>query len=75
MQRVPEIAIIVDPVTEAYAVAECNRLGIKIIALTDRNCDLSLIDFPIPGNDDGGNSVRFILSKLSNAIITRRNEE
>ena len=75
MKVVPEIAIIVDPVTEAYAVAECNRLGIKVIALTDTNCDPSLIDFPIPGNDDGGNSVRFILSKLSNAIITRRNEE
>jgi small subunit ribosomal protein S2 len=75
MKQVPEVAIIVDPATEAYAVAECNRLGVEIIALTDTNCDPSLIDFPIPGNDDGGDSVGFILSKLSDAIIAGRGEE
>ena len=72
MQRVPEMAIIVDPQTEAAAVAECNRLGIKIIAIMDTNCNPFLIDIPIPGNDDGDKSVRFILSRLINAIIARR---
>ena len=68
MNQVPDIAIIVDPKREATALLECRKLGIQIIAIVDTNCDPSLIDIPIPGNDDSIKSIQLILSIISNGI-------
>jgi small subunit ribosomal protein S2 len=70
MVRIPDIAIVVDPRREETAIAECCKLGIKIIAIVDTNCDPSLINIPIPANNDGVRSIRLIISKLSEAIAT-----
>jgi small subunit ribosomal protein S2 len=70
MVRIPDIAIVVDPRREETAIAECRKLGIKIIAIVDTNCDPSLINIPIPANNDGVRSIRLIISKLSEAIAT-----
>jgi len=68
MTQIPDIAIIVDPKREATALLECRKLGIQIIAIVDTNCDPSLIDIPIPGNDDSIKSIQLILSIISNGI-------
>ena len=68
MNQIPDIAIIVDPKREATALLECRKLGIQIIAIVDTNCDPSLIDIPIPGNDDSIKSIQLILSIISNGI-------
>jgi len=73
MQRVPDIAIVVDPKRENTAVLELRKLGIPIIAILDTNCDPNLVDIPIPANDDAIRSIKLILSILSNAIITGKN--
>jgi len=70
MNKIPDIAIIVDPKREHTAVAECRKLNIPIIAIIDTNCDPNLIDIPIPANDDAVSSLKLILSILSNAIIS-----
>ena len=68
MNQIPDIAIIVDPKREATALLECRKLGIQIIAIVDTNCDPTLIDIPIPGNDDSIKSIQLILSIISNGI-------
>jgi small subunit ribosomal protein S2 len=68
MAQIPDIAIIVDPKRETTALLECRKLGIKVIAIVDTNCDPSLIDIPIPGNDDSIKSIQLILSIISNGI-------
>jgi len=68
MNQIPDIAIIVDPKREATALLECRKLGIQIIAIVDTNCGPSLIDIPIPGNDDSIKSIQLILSIISNGI-------
>ena len=68
MNQIPDIAIIVDPKREATALLECRKLGIQIIAIVDTNCDPSLIDIPIPRNDDSIKSIQLILSIISNGI-------
>jgi small subunit ribosomal protein S2 len=68
MNQIPDIAIIVDPKREATALLECRKLGIQIIAIVDTNCDPSLIDIPIPGNDDSIKSIQLILSIISSGI-------
>ena len=52
MDRLPQLAFIIDPHREDIAVKECRKLGIPIVAVTDTNCDPDVIDYIIPGNDD-----------------------
>ena len=68
MNQLPNIAIVVDPKREATAIAECKKIGIPIIAIIDTNCDPTVIDIPIPANDDAVRSVKLIISILADAI-------
>ena len=72
MSQVPDIAIVVDPKREATAVAECKKLNITIISISDTNCDPNAVDIPIPANDDAVRSIKLIISSLSDAIVTGR---
>ena len=68
MSQLPDIVIIVGQQKEINAVRECQKLKIPSLTILDTNCDPSLTDFFIPANDDSVTSVKYILSKLSNAI-------
>ncbi len=77
LKSLPGALFVVDTLNESIAVAEANRLGIPIIALVDSNSDPTLIDHPIPGNDDSTKSIRIVIDVLIEAIqsgITRRVE-
>lgn len=69
MSAIPQVMFIVDPAQETIAVKEARKLGIKIVAITDTNCDPGLVDFVIPGNDDAIRSIRLITSALADACI------
>ena len=68
MERIPDVAIIVDQKREMTAVRECRKLGIPIISILDTNCDPDLVDIPIPGNDDAVRSIKLILKSLTDNI-------
>ena len=70
MERLPDAVIIIDTVREANAVAECKRLKIPTIAIVDTNADPEDITYPIAGNDDAIRSIRTILQKLVDAIVS-----
>ena len=72
MVRLPAAVYVVDVIKEKIAVAEANRLGIPVVAIVDTNCDPSLVQYPIPGNDDGVRSIRLITSEIATAISTGR---
>ena len=69
MRRLPDAVIIVDTNLESTAVAESRRLGIPIIAIVDSNTDPTLIDYPIPANDDSIRTIQLIMTALSDSII------
>ena len=69
MERLPDIAIIIDQKREITAIRECKKLGIPIVSILDTNCDPDLVDIPIPGNDDAVRSIRLILKSLTDSII------
>ena len=60
MDRIPDIAIVIDQKREMTSIRECRKLGIPIISILDTNCDPDLIDIPIPGNDDAVRSIKLI---------------
>ena len=70
MQRLPDVAIIVDQKREITAIRECRKLGIPVISILDTNCDPDLVDIPIPGNDDAVRSIKLILKSLTDSIIS-----
>jgi len=69
MNRLPEALLVVDPRREHIAVAEARKLGIKVVAVLDTDCDPDLIDLPIPGNDDSMRSIELLMNRLTDAII------
>ncbi len=69
MNTLPENIFIVDPDRERIAVQEANRMGLKIYAIVDTNCDPDLIDYPIPGNDDAIRAISLFLETMAEAVI------
>jgi small subunit ribosomal protein S2 len=69
MEKLPDALVIVDTAKESIAVAEARRLSIPIIGIVDTNGDPSVIDYPIPANDDSIRSVRIILQNLVDSIV------
>jgi small subunit ribosomal protein S2 len=74
MNRLPEALLVIDPHRERIAVTEARKLGIKVVALLDTDCDPDEIDLPIPGNDDSMRSIELVVSMLADAIIQGRAE-
>lgn len=68
LDKMPSCAIIIDPVKEKNALAECKRLNIPVIAFIDTNGDPSGIDYPIPTNDDSVVSVQYLLRILVESV-------
>ncbi|MCB1120233.1 MAG: 30S ribosomal protein S2 [Verrucomicrobiae bacterium] len=68
MPELPDAIFIVDIKREDIAVAEARRLGIPVIALVDTNSDPTLVDYPIPGNDDAVKSIRIIVETIMEAL-------
>ncbi|WP_435005212.1 30S ribosomal protein S2 [Tundrisphaera lichenicola] len=69
MTRLPEALLIIDPHREHNAVKEAKKLGIKVVALLDTDCDPDEIDLPIPGNDDSMRSIELVVKRLIDSII------
>ena len=69
MDRLPQLAFIIDPNREEIAVKECRKLGIPIVAVTDTNCDPDVIDYIIPGNDDAIRAIKLFVTAMAEACL------
>jgi len=74
MDKYPDAIFIIDLKREHNAVAEARKLRIPIVALVDTNCDPTLVDYPIPGNDDSIRSIRVILAAIQEKLAGSRKE-
>lgn len=69
MRKLPDAIFVVDTIKEDIAVNEARKLDIPIIGITDTNADPSLIDFPIPANDDSIRAIHLITKVLADSIM------
>jgi small subunit ribosomal protein S2 len=69
MKRLPDALFIVDSNNEAIAVSEARKLGIPVVAVVDTNCDPTVVDYVIPGNDDALRAIRLFTSKISDSVV------
>ncbi len=67
MKRLPDALFIVDSNNETIAVKEARKLGIPVVAVVDTNCDPTVVDFVIPGNDDALRAIRLFTSKVADS--------
>ena len=65
MAEVPAALFIVDTRREDTAVQEANQLGIPVIGLASSDCDFSLVQYPIPGNDTSVRSIRLVVDSIA----------
>jgi len=72
MLDLPDVVIILEQQREHTAIAECQKLAIPVICIVDTNCDPTIVDLPIPANDDNVFSVKYVLEVLTLAIIRER---
>ncbi len=69
MKRLPGIIFIVDTKKEQIAVKEARKLNIPIVAIVDTNSDPTIVDYPIPANDDAAKSISIISRVMADAVI------
>ncbi len=74
MDRLPDAIFIVDPKREAIAVAESRKLGLPIFAIVDTNCDPTVIDHVVPGNDDAIRAIKLFSNLFKQIIIDAAGE-
>jgi small subunit ribosomal protein S2 len=69
MNRLPDALFVIDIGHEDIAVQEAKKLGIPVIAVVDTNYDPSLVDYPIPGNDDAIRAVQLYAGAAADAVL------
>ncbi len=68
MHKLPDMMFVLDAVKEKIAIQEARRLGIKVVAPLDTNCDPDVVDYPIPGNDDAIRSIQLFCNEMAEAM-------
>jgi small subunit ribosomal protein S2 len=64
----PGALFVIDMVHDANAIKEAKKLHIPIVALVDTNADPSLVDYPVPCNDDAIKTINLVLSYVKQAV-------
>ncbi len=74
MDEFPSCLFIVDIRREINAIKEAKKLNIPIVGIVDTNGNPEMVDYPIPGNDDGFKSIHLLLSVISEYIMEGKKE-
>lgn len=69
MTHIPDVLFIIDTHLENLAVLEAREMGAKVVGITDTNADPTIVDYPIPANDDAVGSIKIIASYIVDAWI------
>ena len=72
MPSAPDALFIIDTHQEHVAAREANKAGIPAVGITDTNADPTIIDYPIPANDDAVGSVKLLTDYIFDAWIEGR---
>ncbi len=80
LDRLPDALVIIGTQLETTAVHEAISNRVTTVGITDTNADPTVIDYPIPANDDAVGSIKLITSYLvdawiEGAKIRNKNEE
>jgi small subunit ribosomal protein S2 len=69
MGGTPSLLFVLDVITDKTAVEEARVLGIPVVGICDTNSDPTIVDYPIPGNDDSVRAIDLYCACIENAVI------
>jgi len=69
LDRIPDALVIIGTQLEGTAVHEAISNRVTTVGITDTNADPTVIDYPIPANDDAVGSIKLITTYLTDAWI------
>lgn len=74
LEKIPEAICLIDLRREKTAVREARKAGVKSIGLVDTDGNPTLVDYPIPGNDESTKSIEMIIKLITEAIEEGKKE-
>jgi small subunit ribosomal protein S2 len=74
MKALPDALFIIDTHMEDLAVREAMKMHVPTVGMVDTNADPTLIDYPIPANDDAVGSIELIATYIIDAWIEGKKE-
>jgi len=69
MTSLPGAIFIIDPTKEKIALNEAQKVGVKLVATVDTNCNPDGIDYIIPANDDAIKAIKVICMHIADAVL------
>ena len=69
LETLPDALYLIDLRKERNAIKEALKLNITTIAIVDTNVDPTLVDYPIPANDDYPEVVKFITERIITSYL------
>ncbi|MDO8594017.1 MAG: 30S ribosomal protein S2 [bacterium] len=67
LKGMPGAMFVIDPGKEHIAVTEAKKMNIPVVALASSDCDLSKVDYVIPGNDASRASIAYFVDRIVEA--------
>ncbi len=67
MEKLPDALFIINASKEKNAIREAKAKNIPIVAIVDTDSDPSIIDYPIPANDNASSAVKYIVDRIKEA--------
>ena len=68
MKKNPAALFVIDPKKEHIAISEAQQMNIPIIAVSNTDCDATLITHPIVANDTNVSAISFMTQKIADTL-------
>ncbi len=72
MTKLPDAIFVIDVRREENACREAVKKGVPVVAICDTNADISLVAYPIPGNDDAIKAIQIVTEAIAGAYLEGR---
>lgn len=68
LTNIPTAIVVIDPRHEMMCIKEAKLLHIPVVALSNTDCTIEDIEYPIVGNDGSVPAVKFVLETIKEAL-------
>lgn len=68
LTNIPAAIVVIDSRHESMCIKEAKHLHIPVVALSNTDCTIEGIQYPIVGNDGSVSAVRYVLEAIKNAL-------
>jgi len=69
LEAIPAALIVIDSAQEDIAVTEAHIVHIPVISLSNADCNINGIEYPVVGNDASRASIGYFINRLADAYI------